>query len=154
MLTDLLPLLQHTRPIAYIGPGAGIALVGSFLAVLGAILSAMITWPIRRIAYAIRGNRARLKARTRRVVIVGLDGLEPTLTEGYLEAGLLPNLAKLKEQGGYQRMRTTYPPLSPGPALRPALIPENTISLISSRATPRATNRRCRQCVFESPNES
>ena len=116
MLADLLPLLHDTLPVAYIGPGAGIALVGSFLAVLGAILSAMLvmfTWPIRRIFYAIRGNRARLKARTKRVVIVGLDGLEPTLTEKYLNEGLLPNLAKLKEQGGYQRLGTTCPPLSP-----------------------------------------
>jgi predicted AlkP superfamily phosphohydrolase/phosphomutase len=116
MLTDLLTLLPDSVPIGYIGPGAGIALVGSFLAVVGAILSAMviiITWPMRRILYAMRGNRAQLKALTKRVVIVGLDGLEPTLTEQYLEEGLLPNLAKLKEQGGYQRMRTTWPPLSP-----------------------------------------
>jgi predicted AlkP superfamily phosphohydrolase/phosphomutase len=116
MLADLLPLLNDTLPVAYIGPGAGIALVGSFLAVLGAILSAMMvmfTWPIRRIFYAIRGNRARLRAQTKRVVIVGLDGLEPTLTEKYLNEGLLPNLAKLKEQGGYQRLGTTCPPLSP-----------------------------------------
>ena len=116
MLIDLLTLLHHWVPMAYIGPGAGIALVGSFLAVLGAILSAMVvivTWPIRRVFYAMRGSRARLKAQTKRVVIVGLDGLEPTLTEKYLAEGLLPNLAKLKEQGGYQRMGTTWPPLSP-----------------------------------------
>ena len=102
--------------LAYIGPGAGIALVGSFLAVLGAILSAllvMVTWPIRRVFFAIRGNRARQRALTKRVVIVGLDGLEPSLTERYLEEGLLPNLAKLRDEGGYQRMATTCPPLSP-----------------------------------------
>lgn len=116
MLTDIVLNFQDFLPLGYIGPGAGIALVGSFLAVLGAILSAMlvmITWPIRRIIHAVRGNRARLKAITKRVVIVGLDGLEPTLTEKYLEEGLLPNLAKLKDQGGYQRLETTCPPLSP-----------------------------------------
>ena len=116
MLIDLLPQWHEIMPFAYIGPGAGIALIGSFLAVLGAILSAMLvmmTWPIRRIVYAIRGSRARLNAKTKRVVIVGLDGLEPSLAEKYLNDGLLPNLAKLKEQGGYQRMGTTYPPLSP-----------------------------------------
>jgi predicted AlkP superfamily phosphohydrolase/phosphomutase len=109
-------MLFESLPFAYIGPGAGIALVGSFLAVSGAILSAMvimITWPIRRVVYAMRGNRAQFKALTKRVVILGLDGLEPTLTERFLEEGLLPNLAKLKEQGGYQRMGTTWPPLSP-----------------------------------------
>jgi predicted AlkP superfamily phosphohydrolase/phosphomutase len=116
MLIDLPSLLHVPVPIGYIGPGAGIALVGSFLAVLGAILSALVvivTWPLRRIFYGLRGNRAQLKALTKRVVIVGLDGLEPTLTERFLQEGLLPNLAKLKEQGGYQRMGTTWPPLSP-----------------------------------------
>ncbi len=116
MWTELLTLLPASLPLAYIGPGAGIALVGSFLAVMGAILSAMVvivTWPIRRILYAMRGNRAQLKALTKRVVIVGLDGLEPRLTEGYLKEGILPNLAKLKEQGGYRRLGTTWPPLSP-----------------------------------------
>ena len=50
------PALQQ----AYIGPGAGIALVGSFLAVSMAILSAvgaMMIWPIRRLWRAIRGRR-------------------------------------------------------------------------------------------------
>lgn len=116
MLPDLLMLLNDPCPVGYIGPGAGIALVGSFLAVLSAILSAflvMATWPMRRLWYAIRGNRSRRKAKTKRVVIVGLDGLEPTLTERYLEQGLLPNLAKLRGQGGYQRLQTSCPPLSP-----------------------------------------
>lgn len=116
MLFHVFPILNDHLVFGYIGPGAGIALVGSFLAVLGALLSAMLvilTWPIRRILYSLRGNRARLKARTKRVVIVGLDGLEPTLTEQFLEEGLLPNLAKLRESGGYQRMATTCPPLSP-----------------------------------------
>ena len=45
-----------------------------------AILSAMmviISWPIRRLFYAFRGQQSRVKARVRRTVILGLDGLEP-----------------------------------------------------------------------------
>ncbi len=106
------PVLQQ----AYIGPGAGIALVGSFLAVSMAIISAvgaMMIWPIRRLWRAIRGRRAVAKAQAKRVVIVGLDGLEPTLVDEYLEQGLLPNLAKLRNTGTYSRLGTTYPPLSP-----------------------------------------
>jgi len=55
----------------------------------------------------------RASRHVRQAVILGLDGLEPTLTERFLEQGLLPNLAKLKERGSYQRMQTTCPPLSP-----------------------------------------
>ena len=101
---------------AYIGPGAGVALVGSLFAVLAALMSAvitMMTWPIRRIWRAIRGQKAYKAALVKRVVVVGLDGLEPTLTEEFLEEGILPNLAKLREDGTYMRLGTTWPPLSP-----------------------------------------
>lgn len=108
--------LEQDLCLAYIGPGAGIALFGSFLAVLIAMLSAffaMLTWPIRWVWRFFRSRKARLKAKVRRVVIVGLDGLDPDLVDQYLKEGLLPNLAQLKEEGTYTRLGTTWPPLSP-----------------------------------------
>ena len=101
---------------AYIGPGAGIALLGSFFAVFLAMVSAMaviLTWPIRRISRTIRGRRAIGKAKVKRVVILGLDGLEPTLTDKFMSDGLLPNLVQLAEQGSFRKLGTTCPPLSP-----------------------------------------
>lgn len=101
---------------AYIGPGAGIALVGSFLAVLVAMFSALLavlTWPIRWLWRAARSRRAMLRAKVDRVVILGLDGLDPQLVDEYLEQGLLPNLAQLRDTGTYTRLGTTWPPLSP-----------------------------------------
>ena len=100
----------------YIGPGAGIALVGSFLAVLFALISAvfaLMTWPIRWAWRAFRSRRALSRAKKKRVVILGLDGLDPDLVEEFFAEGLLPNLAKLRDTGTYQRLRTTWPPLSP-----------------------------------------
>lgn len=101
---------------AYIGPGAGVALVGSFFAVFLAIGSALLfflTWPFRVLWLLIRGWRTFRRAKARRVVIIGLDGLEPTLAEQYMAEGLLPNLSKLRDEGSYQRLGTTWPPLSP-----------------------------------------
>jgi len=101
---------------AYIGPGAGIALVGSAFAVLAATLSgllALLLFPIRFVWRMIRGRKAYKKARVKRVIVVGLDGLEPSLTEQFMADGLLPNLAKLREQGCYRLLGTTWPPLSP-----------------------------------------
>jgi len=101
---------------AYIGPGAGIALVGSFFAVFSAFLSAVffvVTWPVRMVWRALRSGRALARAKAKRVVILGLDGLEPELTEQFLDEGLLPNLARLRESGDYRRLGTTCPPLSP-----------------------------------------
>lgn len=101
---------------AYIGPGAGIALVSSFFAVFFAVIAALgaiMAWPIRRVWRTVRGRKALRAAKVKRVVILGLDGLEPALTDRFLEEGRLPNLARLAEQGTYKRLGTTCPPLSP-----------------------------------------
>ncbi|MBM4075846.1 MAG: nucleotide pyrophosphatase, partial [Planctomycetes bacterium] len=52
-------------------------------------------------------------ARVKRVVILGLDGLDHGLTEQFLADGRLPNLAKLRDKGGFQSLRSTLPPISP-----------------------------------------
>lgn len=44
-----------------------------------------------------------------RVFLIGLDGLEPTLTEQWMGEGRLPNLAGLRERGAYLRCRSTTP---------------------------------------------
>jgi predicted AlkP superfamily phosphohydrolase/phosphomutase len=47
------------------------------------------------------------------VIVIGLDGFEPKIVEPMLEAGELPVLAQLRSQGGYTRLRTTYPAQTP-----------------------------------------
>ncbi|MEP7380611.1 MAG: alkaline phosphatase family protein [Gemmatimonadota bacterium] len=49
----------------------------------------------------------------RKVIVVGLDGLEPTIVEQMLQAGELPYLARLRAQGSYQRLGTTTPAQTP-----------------------------------------
>jgi predicted AlkP superfamily phosphohydrolase/phosphomutase len=54
-----------------------------------------------------------MNERFRRVVVIGFDGLEPTILEPMLEAGTLPHLAALGRQGGYSRLGTTWPAQTP-----------------------------------------
>jgi len=49
----------------------------------------------------------------RKVIVIGLDGFEPTIVEALMKDGLLPNLSRLQVEGGYTRLRTTYPPQTP-----------------------------------------
>ena len=49
----------------------------------------------------------------KKTLVIGLDGLEPTIVEPLLQRGELPNLARLREQGGYSRVATTLPAQTP-----------------------------------------
>src|SRR6516164_4219673 len=49
----------------------------------------------------------------RKVVVVGLDGLEPKIVDLSLARGELPNLARLRSAGAYSRIATTYPAETP-----------------------------------------
>ncbi|MHC5123371.1 MAG: alkaline phosphatase family protein, partial [Planctomycetota bacterium] len=48
-----------------------------------------------------------------KVIVIGFDGMDPFLTEKMMEAGELPNFAKLKAANGYRRLGTSNPPQSP-----------------------------------------
>ena len=103
-------------PVAYIGPGAGFALGGSLLTLLLAILANIVSvaaWPFRALWGALRHGRALRRAKIRKLIFIGFDGLDPRLTERWMAEGKLPHLARLRETGGYGRLRTTYPALSP-----------------------------------------
>jgi predicted AlkP superfamily phosphohydrolase/phosphomutase len=102
--------------IAYIGPGAGFAFLGSFLTLLGGLLLgllSLLSWPFRLILRAATGRQGYKNAKVRKVIFLGLDGLDPGLAERYMAEGKLPNLARLRTQGGFSRLRTTFPALSP-----------------------------------------
>jgi predicted AlkP superfamily phosphohydrolase/phosphomutase len=101
---------------AYVGPGAGFALIGSFFSMLLAFLAGALTlliWPFRYLILTFRRRKAMGGARVKRLVVVGLDGLDPGLAEKWMAAGELPNLSRLAAQGSFSRLRTTYPSISP-----------------------------------------
>lgn len=101
---------------AYIGPGAGFAVGSTVVAFFFAFLSglaAIFLWPIRWLFRFMRSRRAMSRARIRRAVILGLDGMEPSLAEQFMAEGRMPNLKRLAEQGCYKKLATTAPPLSP-----------------------------------------
>lgn len=49
----------------------------------------------------------------KKVIIIGIDGMDPRLTESMMRSGLLPNLAKLSSRGGFSSLGTSTPPQSP-----------------------------------------
>ncbi len=49
----------------------------------------------------------------KKVIVIGLDGLEPAIVENLLQRNELPNLARIREAGTYARLQTTYPAQTP-----------------------------------------
>jgi predicted AlkP superfamily phosphohydrolase/phosphomutase len=115
----VLSLFHHhagEMQVAYIGPGAGFAFLGSFLTLAASFflsLVSLLSWPFRMAWRLLRRRKGFRNARVRKIIFLGLDGLDPRLTERFMSEGKLPHLQQLKEQGAYSRLRTTYPSLSP-----------------------------------------
>ena len=107
---------SHTFHLAYVGPGAGFAFLGSFLTLVLSLLASLVSlviWPFRILWLFLRRRGRFGNARIKKAIFLGLDGLDPKLTERWMAEGKLPNLATLRDQGSYSRLRTTFPPLSP-----------------------------------------
>jgi len=109
-------VLAATVPTeAYIGPGAGFALLSSFFVLLTTVvvaIASLLFWPFRALLRVVRGQTAP-RARIKRLIVVGLDGQDPKLTDRFMQEGLLPNFDRLARMGCYRRLRTTFPSLSP-----------------------------------------
>src|SRR5438876_1097620 len=100
---------------AYIGPGAGFAVLSSFLVVFTTIvlaIASILIWPFRSLWRLLTGKRPP-RAAIRRLIIVGFDGQDPALTDRFMKQGDLPNFSRLAKMGSYRRLRTTFPSVSP-----------------------------------------
>lgn len=105
------------RPAAaYIGPGAGFALVSSFFVlVIAAALAvfSILTLPLRTAWLFFKRRAIRGKMRARRVIVLGFDGLDPLLCRTFMAEGRLPHLQRLAERGAFKELATTTPSISP-----------------------------------------
>ncbi len=94
-------LLTPGTAEAYIGPGAGFALLSSFLVLFTTIVLAaafLLIWPFRAL-WRLTRRRARLEPWIKRLIVVGFDGQDPKLTEQFMTRGLLPNFERLQQMG-------------------------------------------------------
>ena len=85
-----LACLCTSLPVAaYVGPGAGFALVSGFLVIFTTILLAglaLLVWPFRMMWRLLR-NRGRKKPSIQRFIVVGLDGQDPRITDRLIAEG-------------------------------------------------------------------
>lgn len=119
MLFMFLVFMLINRPEsaqAYIGPGAGFAFLSSFLILFVTFALAffyLLSWPLRFILRALLRKGKRVKGEVERVVVIGLDGMDPKLADKFMNEGKLPNFLKLKKEGAFAPLATSYPSISP-----------------------------------------
>jgi len=49
----------------------------------------------------------------RRVIVLGIDGMDPKYLQRYMDEGILPNFQRLTAEGDFRPLQTSMPPLSP-----------------------------------------
>ncbi len=100
---------------AYVGPGAGFALLGSFFVIFATMILAgvsLLILPFRTL-WRIMKRRTKVKPLVPRVIVVGFDGQDTRITEKLMAEGKMPNFSRLAERGCYSRLRTTFPSITP-----------------------------------------
>ena len=100
----------------YIGPGAGFAILGSFMVFFFAIIAAFLAvliFPVRAVVRLVQVKRQGNHPFVKRAIVLGLDGMDPELAEKFMAEGKMPNFKRLADQGSFCRLQTTLPAMSP-----------------------------------------
>ncbi len=111
----LMIVLSSSQADAYVGPGAGFALLGSFFVIFATMILAGVSLMILpfRTLWRIIKRRTKVKPLVPRVIVVGFDGQDTRLTERLMAEGKMPNFSRLAKTGCYSRLRTTFPSITP-----------------------------------------
>lgn len=59
------------------------------------------------------GRAAPASSVVEKMIVLGVDGFDPTLLERFMAEGLMPNCRRLIESGTFRRLKTSDPPQSP-----------------------------------------
>jgi len=113
----LFVILSSLPLLSYVGPGAGFAFVGSFFFIFVAFFLAIfnfLTFPIRALLRFVKKARIMKKAKFKRVLLIGFDGMDFNLFNQFRKQGhQFPNFEKLAAQGTFSPLWSTEPPISP-----------------------------------------
>ncbi len=72
--------------------------------------------PVGAQVKAVAGNYRRYSApgkSGKKVIILGIDGMDPNLLKKYVDEGIMPNFQRLISEGDFKPLQTTQPPQSP-----------------------------------------
>ena len=91
-----------------------------------------------------------------RMVILGVDGMDPKLLAQYMEEGVVPNLSRLASTGGFMPLGTSIPPQSPvaWSTFITGMDPGSHGISISCTWIARTSRRTCRRRAFRARRQT
>jgi predicted AlkP superfamily phosphohydrolase/phosphomutase len=63
--------------------------------------------------YWLGGGKRVSRTAGKKMIVIGIDGMDPRLCETMMKAGMLPNLDEFRTKGGFSDLATSVPPQSP-----------------------------------------
>jgi predicted AlkP superfamily phosphohydrolase/phosphomutase len=78
-----------------------------------AFMKGLIGLGLGTLSIPTRPSFGRKMSENKKVLVLGVDGMDPRLTQRYMSQGWLPNLTKLARKGGMTSVSTSFPPQSP-----------------------------------------
>ena len=79
---------------------------------IGPLLGLLVLLPLWSASIAA-APAAESGGERQRMIVLGIDGVDPEMLRGYMAEGLMPNFSKLARMGGLMPLGTSIPPQSP-----------------------------------------
>jgi len=131
MAIGLIPTVAYIDPTGGLPPSMWALVLAPLLAAAGAVIIIIKAfgrrlWPTVRwlapfaiiiiagvIVMLISARSSNEGANGPKIVILGMDGLEPALVRQYMKEARMPNFSRLAASGTFHELRSTIPPQSP-----------------------------------------
>src|SRR5215471_12036246 len=79
---------------------------GLWTACLAALCVAALGW-------IVSSQRAHAGAAEKKLIVIGVDGMDPDLLAKFMAEGSMPNFSRLAQQGSFRKLTSSIPPQSP-----------------------------------------
>ena len=81
--------------------------------VLGVLCSVLLAFIILPSAPVLAPALSHAQSTPKRMIVLGVDGMDPDMLRQFMDQGSLPHLSRLASQGGFMPLGTSIPPQSP-----------------------------------------